>query len=95
MATVKNVGPISVMKVCGILYAIVGLVLGAIFSLFAMLGAAAGSSEMGAMGMLFGIGAIVILPIFYGLLGAIGGAIMALIYNFCAKIVGGVEVEIG
>ncbi len=95
MATLRSVSPISAMKVCGVLYVFVGLIIGAIFSLIGMLGMATGSSEMGMMGALFGVGAIVILPIFYGVLGAIGGAIMALIYNVCAKVVGGLEIDLG
>ena len=95
MAAVKSIGPVSAMKIGGILYAILGLLIGAIFSLIGMMGMASGSSEMGAMGMLFGVGAIIILPIVYGCLGAIAGAVGALIYNVCAKIVGGLEVEIG
>jgi hypothetical protein len=94
MAVVKSIGPISAMKIQGLLGAIMGLIIGAFLSLAAMLGLVAGGSEMGAMGMLFGIGAIIIVPIFYGVVGAIGGLILALIYNGCAKIVGGLEIEI-
>ena len=94
MAVVKSIGPISSMKIQGLLGAIMGLIVGAFLSLAAMLGLATGGSEMGAMGMLFGIGAIIIVPIFYGVLGAIGGLILALVYNVCAKIVGGLEIEI-
>ena len=95
MATLRSIGPASAMKICGILYAIIGLIIGAILSLVAVLGAASGSSELGAFGALIGVGAIIAAPIFYGIAGAIGGAIAALIYNVCAKIVGGLEVEIG
>lgn len=95
MATVKNIGPVSAMKIGGVLHAILGLIIGAMFSLIGMLGMASGSSEMGMMGAMFGVGAIIIAPILYGIFGAIGSAIVALLFNLCAKFVGGLEVEIG
>jgi len=94
MSALKSVGVGSACKVLGVLYAVLGFIGGALFSAFALMGAAAGSSEMGPLAMLFGVGAIIILPIVYGILGAIGGAIMALIYNVCAKMTGGLELEI-
>ena len=44
--------------------------------------------------MLFGAGAVVILPIVYGCIGFVGGLIMAPLYNLVAKVVGGIEVEL-
>jgi hypothetical protein len=40
-----------------------------------------------------GAGAIVILPIFYGVMGFIMGALYAAVYNFIAGIVGGLELQ--
>jgi hypothetical protein len=42
----------------------------------------------------FGVGAIVILPIVYGVMGAIFAAIGAFIYNIVAGWVGGIEIEV-
>lgn len=50
--------------------------------------------QTGALGILFGVGAIIILPIVYGLLGFVGGAIVAWIYNIAARLIGGIELEI-
>jgi hypothetical protein len=44
-------------------------------------------------GALFGVGAIILLPICYGILGFIGTLIMAWLFNIAAGIVGGVEVD--
>lgn len=93
MAQLKSVGAFSVAKLFAIMYAVLGLLIGACFSLIAMVGAAA-SEDFGPFGALLGVGAIVAFPIIYGIAGAIGGLIMALIYNVCAKIAGGIEVEI-
>ena len=51
-------------------------------------------SEDDAMSMLFGIGAPILLPILYGVMGLVFGFITAWLYNFIAKKVGGIEVEV-
>jgi hypothetical protein len=45
------------------------------------------------VGMLFGAGSIIILPICYGIIGFIGALLSAFIYNIAAKVTGGVEVD--
>jgi hypothetical protein len=93
----KRIGVLSGAKVFGAVYAGMGLVIGCIFSLFAMLqGAILGAtSDLGGMGgafgMLFGVGAIILFPIFYGLMGFLGGALGAFIYNLVSGFVGGLE----
>ncbi|MGH9861332.1 MAG: hypothetical protein ACRD5F_15030 [Candidatus Acidiferrales bacterium] len=96
MAKLKSIDLGSAFKVCAVLYALLGLVFGAFISLFSVLGfmggAAAGAEGAGAM--LFGTAAIVVLPIFYGIIGAIGGVLMAAIYNFVAGLTGGLEITL-
>jgi hypothetical protein len=43
---------------------------------------------------LFGVGSVVFLPIFYGILGFVFGLIGALFYNGIARLIGGVEIEL-
>jgi hypothetical protein len=72
---VKSVGVLSIGKVLGCLYALMGLIVGGLFSLFSLAGAAAAVRNAGLAGLgalLFGVGAIVILPVFYGVVGFIG-----------------------
>ena len=94
----KRIDPMSCAKILGIIYAALGLIFGAMFSLISMLGAvgaAMGTGEGGALfGALFGVGAIIILPIFYGVIGFIGGALVAAIYNVASKWVGGLRLEL-
>jgi hypothetical protein len=40
------------------------------------------------------VGSIILFPLFYGILGFIGGLIMAGLYNLLAGFVGGIEVEL-
>ena len=43
--------------------------------------------------MMFGVGAIIFLPLFYGVMGVVLGAISAGLYNLIAGMLGGIEVE--
>jgi hypothetical protein len=92
---IKRFEPLSVGKIAGILYAAIGLVMGVIVSLAATIGGLAGRSDFGAFtGGLVGIGAIIILPIFYGVLGFVVAIIAAWLYNVAAGYVGGVEFDV-
>ena len=94
----KKVGALSCGKVLGILYALVGLLVGAVVSLVSMVGAAIGSargeSPEAFLGVLFGVAAIVAMPLLYGGMGFIGGLMSAGLYNVVAGVVGGLEVEL-
>ena len=95
--TITRVGPSSAAKVAGLLYVVIGLIAGALVSLFSMAGAAIGAGSGngdGAMfGALFGVGAIILLPIFYGFFGFVGTLLMAALFNVAAGMVGGIEVD--
>jgi hypothetical protein len=100
---IKRVGALSLAKVAAVLYAGMGLLFGGLVSLFSLLGAAAWMTRPGAQpdgpggpmfGALFGVGAIILLPIFYGILGFIGTLIAATLFNVAARMTGGVEIEV-
>ncbi len=93
---IKRIHPLSAAKIQGILGVVIGLLIGALFSLIGLVAgsvATGGDSAGAAAGMLFGVGAIVILPIVYGVLGFCSGAIGALVYNLAAGWVGGIEID--
>ena len=90
---VKQVGVLSLAKVLGTLYALLGLIVGAFMSLIAIVGGM--GQNRGAEGVIFGIGAVIILPLMYGFGGLIGGLITGALYNVVAGIVGGIELELG
>lgn len=99
MATIKRIGPGSAFKVGLIIYAFVGLVVGVIMACVSMVaGSLTGLADAGAgarvLGLGFGFGAIIIAPITYGIIGGIGAALGAVIYNLAAGWVGGLEVDI-
>lgn len=92
---IKGIAPLSFAKVAGTLYAVMGLVLGCIFSLVAMAGGfGAGTSRAAGFGAIVGVGAIIFLPILYGVLGFIGTLIAAWLYNVIAGVVGGIELDV-
>ncbi len=88
---IRRLGPLSCAKVVGLVYLILGLVFGACLSLISMLGFAGGTNSV-LQGM-FGVAAIVVLPIFYGLLGFLGTLIMTSLFNLVVGITGGIEVD--
>jgi hypothetical protein len=69
--------------------------IGLLFAMASVLGAGFADSGPEAMlGPIFGIGAIITLPIIYGCMGLIGGAIGAALYNLFAGMVGGLEIDV-
>ena len=92
---IRRIGPMSIARLSGMLYAVMGLVLGGIISLIALAGGFASDAEGAeAFGPLIGVGAVLVLPICYGLLGFVATLIAAWLYNVAADVVGGVEVDI-
>src|SRR5262245_19232858 len=96
---IKRISPVSAAKISGVLYAGLGLLIGICFSVFSMLlgSMASSNSELSGtpfFGMIFGAGAIIIMPIFYGVIGAIRGLITALLYNLVAGMIGGLEIDV-
>lgn len=93
MHTIKSVGVLSVAKITGAIYAVLGLLFLPIF-LVAGIAGAMGGGKLGALG---GVGALVLallFPIFYGAMGFAAGAISGLLYNLFANWVGGIELEV-
>jgi hypothetical protein len=105
---IKRVGPLSCAKIAGTVYAIVGLIIGGIVSLFALAGGLVSSALTGAgvggstsssgigagAGAMIGVGAIVFFPILYGCMGFITTLIGAWLYNVVAGLVGGIEMDL-
>jgi hypothetical protein len=97
MHIVKSFGVMSVAKIMGVLYACMGLLFAPFFLLFGLLGSMAGSMAGQGNSPFAGIVGVLVaifLPFFYGVLGFVGGAIGALLYNLLSKWVGGFEVEV-
>ncbi|MCK4553525.1 hypothetical protein KAU19_00995 [Candidatus Parcubacteria bacterium] len=93
MKKIKKIKALSLGKILGIMYAIMGLIFGGLVTVFAILGNALFASKDNYGGVLFGIGAIIFLPIMYGFFGFVFGVISGWLYNLATKWVGGLEIE--
>ena len=93
MQIIKSVGVLSVAKIFGILYGCMGLIFVPIFLIMGLVGAMAGPKEFPFGGVL-GIVLALVMPIFYGGMGFVMGAIGALLYNLIAGWIGGFEIHL-
>ena len=102
---IRRLGVWSVARLYAGIMGCIGLFAGIVFASIATLGGVAGAMNadagakgagfaIGGLGALFGVGAIIILPICYGILGLVSGAIGAALYNLFAGMFGGIEVEV-
>ena len=88
--------PFALMLAC--IGAIVGLIVGVIYAIFfgALLASIPNTtsfSSLGFLGIIFGVGAIIIMPILGFVGGLIQGAIYAVLYNFLAPRIGGIRLR--
>lgn len=96
MKKLNRLGVFSVAKFQGIMMALMGLLFGLMAGgMSSFLGGLAQQSGQD-LGFLSSGGwiLVLILPIAYGIMGFVMGAIGAFIYNLVAKMVGGIEVEL-
>lgn len=94
--TIKSVDPLSFGKIYGATLAFFGLLVGAIITLISLtLGGMMGEYGRGMfIPGFFGVAAIIVLPILYGVIGFIVGLVGAFIYNVVARIVGGIKIDL-
>ena len=89
---IKRFAPLQLGKMLAVLYGIMGLVFCPFLLLFSTLAAHTGGRP--GMGMMFGTGFALLLPVFYAVMGFIGGVVSGFLYNLIAKWIGGIEVEV-
>ena len=97
MHIVKSVGVLSVAKIFGMIYGCIALIFVPFFLIIGVIGSFAGSltgESHNPFAGIFGIVLAILMPVFYGAFGFIGGAIGAFLYNLFAKWVGGFELEL-
>jgi len=91
----KRGGVLSIAKIEALIMACFGLIIGLFYGLFlGALGAMMPASRGGAAVGGFGILAVFIVPVIYAVIGFIAGALGAVIYNFAAGFMGGIEIEL-
>lgn len=98
---IKRVRPLSCARIAAVVYAALGLVIGAILALVSLSGgfataafAAAPSFRPPSAGFT-GVGLILAVPVEYGAMGAVMALVGAWLYNVAARVLGGIEIDIG
>ncbi len=86
----RRVGVLKAALVGGITYAILSLVFVPFFFMMALLPGPTGMQE----DWMFGPAFALLLPVLYSVMGFIGFALMAFIYNLVAMMIGGLEIEL-
>lgn len=91
--TIRSINAISLAKVYGVLYGIIGLIIALPMGCLSLLMPSTGDPGLDFIGGL-GLLIVVIYPIMLAVMGFIGGWLTAVIYNFVAGRVGGVQIEV-
>ena len=87
MAVIKKIDVLQLGKVFGSVYGVGAFLMSVFFVLLSL-------PILGLQAIGFGIVMIVVYTLLFGVMGFIGGVIMASIYNFVASKIGGVKFEI-
>ena len=99
---IKRVGVLSLAKIQAVIMLVFGLIVGVFYGLilmtfgamFSSMGAGTrGSGEAAGGVFIAGLMAMIFIPIVYGIIGFIAGALGAFVYNSAVKFVGGLEME--
>jgi len=94
---IRKIGVASLAKIMGALYALLGLIFGAILAVVSLVGAGMASAmqdEPAWIGGMFGVGAVIFLPLLYGCMGVVFGALTAWLYNIVAGMAGGLAIDV-
>jgi len=89
---VKRIGIVQQGKLMGALYFLLGIV--AAVCMWAVTAAMPSLAMSRGFGMGMGVGFLVIAPLIYGVIGFLAGMLVAWLYNICASVVGGMELEL-
>ena len=90
----KRVEPFSLGKILMVLYAAIGIIIGVIAALAGMAGLAFGGGGGAAETVFMGLFMVILFPVFYGILGGLGGLLVAFLYNLVAQFIGGLEITL-
>ena len=94
MQTVRSVGVLSFAKIFGLIHACFGLVFAPFFLLAGIVASIGNDKSAAILGGTFGIVMALLMPVLYGVMGFVMGAVGALIYNPIAGWIGGIELRL-
>lgn len=93
MFRLRSVGVLSCAKIFTIVHAVIGILAGFFFLLFGVVAAALAPAQQ-KLGMVAIVVLAVLMPVFYGVLGFVIGALWAFVYNLAAQSIGGLELQL-
>lgn len=93
MFRLRSIGVLSCAKIFAVIQGAIGIFIGFLFLLFALVGAAfmPAQDRLGMVGMIV---VAVLMPVAYGVMGFVMGAIWAAVYNLTAQSIGGLELQL-
>jgi hypothetical protein len=96
--TIQSIPVMPFAMMIGIISAVIGLIIGIIYALvfgaiISAVPATTGVVNFGWLSVLFGVGAIITMPILGFIGGLIQGVIVAVLYNFLAPRIGGIRIR--
>lgn len=102
MKKIKKVGVLSLAKFQGVMFGLIGLVMGFVYSFGGLAidilvsnGTITSAETPGlSFGTLLAFGALIGMPLLFGAYGFITGAVGAFFYNLVVKWTGGIEIEL-
>jgi hypothetical protein len=92
---IRKIGVFSLGKMLAAVYSSLGVLLGLAVAGVSLIGAMTDDTIPFAGTGLAAIAAVVIVPACYGIAGLLAGMLAAALFNFGARMAGGLEVEIG
>lgn len=93
MFHLRSIGVLSCAKIFAVVHAVLGILIGFLFLVLGIFGAALAPSQP-KHGMVAIIVLAVLMPVFYGVLGFVMGAVWAFVYNLAAESIGGLELQL-
>lgn len=93
MFRLRSIGVLSSAKIFAVVQAAIGILVGFLFLIFAIVGAALAPAQQ-KLGMAGMIVIAILMPVIYGLIGFVAGAIWAFVYNLVAQAIGGLELQL-
>ncbi|SFA88717.1 hypothetical protein [Algoriphagus aquimarinus] len=94
MVKIEKIGISSAAKIYGLTLGGLGFVIGIFYALFFSIFSGLLGNEMYSYGLGLGVGMAIVFPILYGIIGFIVGALGAIVYNFVASKIGGLEIQL-
>jgi hypothetical protein len=93
---IRRVGVVSLGMWAAAVYGGLGLLMGLVAAFATLFGLSSGSAASGLLGGLvsFGVAAVIVAPLVYGICGFLTGVLGAALYNLGARFTGGVEIEL-